>query len=127
MEAGHAIGNHSYSHSNFALKAASTIGADFARAQAAIAETTSVAPTLVRAPFGVRWFGFREMQARLGLTGVMWTTIGLDWKLPAVAIALRVLRNACDGGIICLHDGPEPSKIRMSGQRSKPFGALSRH
>jgi peptidoglycan/xylan/chitin deacetylase (PgdA/CDA1 family) len=105
LDAGHEIGNHSYSHTNFGLKSPALIGADFARAQVAINETTGVAPTLVRAPFGVRWFGFREMQARLGLTGVMWTVIGLDWKLPASAIADRVLRNARDGGIICLHDG----------------------
>ncbi len=103
--AGHEIGNHSYSHTNFALKSASLIGSDFARAQTAIRETSGVSPTLVRAPFGVRWFGFRGMQAQLGLTGVMWTVIGLDWKLPASAIADRVLKNASDGGIICLHDG----------------------
>jgi peptidoglycan/xylan/chitin deacetylase (PgdA/CDA1 family) len=105
VAAGHEVGNHSYSHTNFALKSSSLIEGDFARAQTAISEASGVAPTLARAPFGVRWFGFREMQARLGLTGVMWTVIGLDWKLPASAIANRVLRNASDGGIICLHDG----------------------
>jgi len=105
VAAGHEIGNHSYSHTNFALKSAALIGSDFARAQTAISETSGVLPTLVRAPFGVRWFGFREMQAQLGLKGVMWTVIGLDWKLPASGIADRVLKNASDGGIICLHDG----------------------
>jgi peptidoglycan/xylan/chitin deacetylase (PgdA/CDA1 family) len=104
-EAGHEIGNHSHTHPNFALQSASFIQDDFTRAQAAIAETISEAPVLMRPPFGVRWFGFREMQARLGLRSVMWTVIGRDWKLGASAIAKRVLSSACDGAIICLHDG----------------------
>jgi peptidoglycan/xylan/chitin deacetylase (PgdA/CDA1 family) len=45
------------------------------------------------------------MQKRLGMMGVMWSIIGLDWKLPAEAIAQRVLSRATDGDIICLHDG----------------------
>jgi peptidoglycan/xylan/chitin deacetylase (PgdA/CDA1 family) len=59
----------------------------------------------MRPPYGVRWFGFREMQERLGLLGVMWTVIGLDWKLAAPRIAERVLTLARDGSIVCLHDG----------------------
>jgi peptidoglycan-N-acetylglucosamine deacetylase len=104
-EAGHEIGNHSHTHPNFALRRASFIEDDFARAQAAISDATAEAPVLMRPPFGVRWFGFREMQARLGLRGVMWTVIGRDWKLGAAGIAERVLTAACDGAIVCLHDG----------------------
>jgi len=60
---------------------------------------------LLRAPFGVRWFGYRAMQRKLGLLGVMWTVIGRDWKLPSRAIAARVVTAARNGAIICLHDG----------------------
>jgi peptidoglycan/xylan/chitin deacetylase (PgdA/CDA1 family) len=102
---GHEVGNHSHTHLNFALKPPALIEDDFTRAQQTIADVTGVRPTLMRAPFGVRWFGFRGMQAKLGLTGVMWSVIGLDWKLPAAAIADRVLSRIRDGGIICLHDG----------------------
>ena len=101
----HEIGNHSHTHRNFALRRTAEIVDEFARAQDAIVQTTSRAPTLMRAPYGVRWFGFRQMQQDLGLTGVMWTVIGNDWKLPAPAIAARVLSNTGDGAIICLHDG----------------------
>ena len=102
---GHEIGNHSHSHLNFALKSAGLIENDFTRAQSAIGDATGFTPVLMRAPYGVRWFGFRCMQAKLGLRGVMWSVIGLDWKLPATAIAERVLSRVKDGGIICLHDG----------------------
>jgi peptidoglycan-N-acetylglucosamine deacetylase len=103
--AGHEIGNHSHTHLNFALKPASLIASDFALAQTAICDATGARPVLMRAPYGVRWFGFRKMQAALGLKGVMWSVIGLDWKLPAAAIVDRVLSRVRNGGIICLHDG----------------------
>ena len=105
LGAGHEIGNHSHSHVNFAMKGPSSVEEDFTRAQVAIGDVTGIRPALMRAPYGVRWFGFRQMQRKLGLTGVMWTVIGLDWKLPATAIASRVLSRVRDGGIICLHDG----------------------
>jgi len=103
--AGHEIGNHSYSHPNFAFERPSLIEDEFRRAQEAIGEVTSIAPALMRPPYGVRWFGFRRMQRRLGLLGIMWSVIGRDWKLPAAAIAHRVVSHMEDGGIICLHDG----------------------
>jgi peptidoglycan-N-acetylglucosamine deacetylase len=105
LAAGHEVANHSHTHPLFALKAPAFIQSEFARAQEAIAETIGQAATLLRAPYGVRWFGFRSMQRRLGLTGVMWSIIGQDWKLPAEAIARRILSRAQDGDIICLHDG----------------------
>ena len=105
VAAGHEVGNHSHTHLNFALKPAALIEEDFTRAQNAIRDVTGVQPVFLRVPYGVRWFGFSEMQAKLGLMGVMWSVIGLDWKLPAAAIADRVLSHVHDGGIVCLHDG----------------------
>ncbi len=103
--AGHDIENHSHSHPLFALKRPSFVEGEFARAQAAIAETTGRFPKWLRPPYGVRWFGFRAAQQRLGLQSVMWSVLGLDWKLPAPAIARRIIENIGNGGIICLHDG----------------------
>ena len=101
----HEIGNHSHTHRNFALRRPSDIVDDFACAQNAIWQATSHTPVLMRPPFGVRWFGFRQMQEHLGLMGVMWSVIGLDWKLSAPDIVERVLSRTSDGSIICLHDG----------------------
>jgi peptidoglycan/xylan/chitin deacetylase (PgdA/CDA1 family) len=103
--AGHEIGNHSHTHPNFALRRPTFIASEFERAQETIRSVTGRTPAFLRAPYGVRWFGFREMQRRLELTGAMWTVIGLDWKLPADRIAQRVLSRVRQGDIICLHDG----------------------
>ena len=105
--AGHEIGNHSYSHPLSCLRGPAAIAAEFGRAQKIIAETTGCVPKLLRAPYGVRWFGYREAQRRLGLLGVMWTVIGYDWKQTSDAVVDRVLRGLTRGAIICLHDGRE--------------------
>ena len=108
--AGHEIGNHSYGHPRFDFKSPAFIHADLARAQAAITSLAGATPKLFRAPYGVRWFGMRGAQKRLGLRGVMWSTIALDWVLPASEIAIRMLNGASNGAIICLHDGREVSR-----------------
>lgn len=105
--AGHEIGNHSYTHPLFCFRTQAFIFQEFARAQRSIAEVTGCAPSLLRAPFGARWFGFRAAQQRLGLGGVMWTAIGYDWKLKADTIVGRMLDGVAHGSILCLHDGRE--------------------
>ena len=103
--AGHEIGNHSHTHLLLSLQSRAIVQEEFARAQHTIEDTCSFSPVCLRAPFGVRWFGFRRAQRCLGLVGVMWTVIGYDWSLPARAIVERVGRRIANGSIICLHDG----------------------
>jgi peptidoglycan/xylan/chitin deacetylase (PgdA/CDA1 family) len=104
---GHEIGNHSYSHPRFYLRSRRFLYDELARAQEALSAVTGQRPVLFRAPRGTRWPGLAEAQSRLGLLGVMWTVIGRDWALPAEAIAVRLLRGARNGAILCLHDGCE--------------------
>jgi len=105
--AGHEIGNHSQTHPLFCFHSAAFIFQELDRAQSSIQAATGVTPTLVRAPFGARWFGLRAAQRRLGLRGVMWTAIGYDWRLKADNIVSRMLSRVGDGAILCLHDGRE--------------------
>ena len=102
---GHEIGNHSDTHAAFCKQSGASIYGELARTQATIFETSGVHPSVFRAPYGVRWFGLRAAQRKLGLLGVMWTEIGNDWKLPAEAIAARLSPAASNGAIFCLHDG----------------------
>jgi len=103
--AGHEIGNHSDSHPRLDFCSAEFIYHELARGQEKIIQHTGVTPRLFRAPYGVRWFGLKSAQERLGLLGVMWGTIGNDWKWPAPRITELLLRRARYGEIICLHDG----------------------
>jgi peptidoglycan/xylan/chitin deacetylase (PgdA/CDA1 family) len=103
--AGHEIGNHTHSHALLALKPAGFIERELALAQEAIESATGIVPRYFRAPYGARWFGLRAAQQRLGLNGVMWSTIALDWKRQTPAVVHRLLGGAHRGAILCLHDG----------------------
>lgn len=107
VAAGHEIGNHTETHAPLWLRPAGFIRAELETAQRTIEDVAGVTPRLFRAPFGVRWFGLRAAQQELGLTGVMWSVLGLDWKLRAREVAARLERRAGPDAIICLHDGRE--------------------
>jgi peptidoglycan/xylan/chitin deacetylase (PgdA/CDA1 family) len=106
-QAGHTIGNHSYSHPLFCLRRPRFMETELRLAQEAIQEHAGVRPLWFRAPFGGRWFGLSGVQRRLGLIGVMWTAIGYDWKAEAETVVMRLARQAANGAILCLHDGRE--------------------
>ncbi len=106
-DAGHEIGNHSYSHPLFCFRSTGFMESDLRRAQEAIGRHTGAQPIWFRAPFGVRWFGLGTAQRRLGLGGVMWTAIGYDWSLGVEEVVERILRKISKGAILCLHDGRE--------------------
>jgi peptidoglycan/xylan/chitin deacetylase (PgdA/CDA1 family) len=107
MAAGHEIGNHSWSHRRLDFASYTTIREEVGRTQQIISEVTGCRPLVYRAPFGVRWYGLGRVQREFGLRGVMWTTLGLDWKHNADQVAGRVLRRMRGGDIVCLHDGRE--------------------
>jgi peptidoglycan-N-acetylglucosamine deacetylase len=105
--AGHEIGNHSHTHPLLCFRSPAFIEDELRRAQDAIARHTGAAPVWFRAPFGARWFGLGGAQRRLGLTSVMWSTIGYDWSLKADAVVGRMSGGVANGAILCLHDGRE--------------------
>ena len=113
---GHEIGNHTYSHPWLLPLPAGTIRAELALTQKVIEKTTGVRPQLFRPPYGCRAPGLIDVERDLGLTEVLWTVIGRDWRAASTAIARRVLDGAGPGGIVCLHDGdgvrPHPDRSR---------------
>lgn len=105
VAAGHEIGNHTESHSYLHLHSREYIYRELAMAQQSIRTVTGCRPRYFRPPYGVRWLGLRSAQRRLGLTGVMWTTITRDWKWSSCRVTRLMLTRARNGSIFCLHDG----------------------
>lgn len=105
LAAGHEVGNHTHSHPHLYLKTPGFIDREITQAQDIISQHLGTPPSLLRAPYGQRWFGIGAVQKRHGLLGVMWTVIGQDWRWPAERVADLVVRKASPGGIVCLHDG----------------------
>lgn len=107
VAAGHELGNHTDTHAALYLRGRAFIEDEVGRAQEAIESVTGVRPRLFRAPYGARWFGLRGVQEKYGLTGVMWTAIGSDWRLPGPLVAERMIDESKPGAVLCLHDGRE--------------------
>lgn len=103
--AGHEVGNHTWSHRRLDFATREVMRGELGRAQSLLTEVHGTAPRWFRAPFGVRWIGLGEAQGEFGLMGAMWTCMGRDWKLPAGAVAKRVMDRVENGAIVCLHDG----------------------
>lgn len=130
-EAGHEIGNHTYSHPRLCptlgrrlqVRSPQFILDEFSLAQAIIQAEAKAEPRLLRAPYGLRWYGIGHAQRTLGLLGVMWTVIGHDWEWPAHKIFDLVRRRSSPGGIICLHDGRD---IRPSPDITETLRAVKR-
>lgn len=110
---GHELGNHTFSHARLCprlgwklnILSPAAILKEFATAQAAIVEATGAVPHLLRAPYGMRWWGVGAAQRRLGLMGVMWTVIAHDWEWESHRVVEHVMSRVSPGGIVCLHDG----------------------
>lgn len=115
LEAGHEIGNHTYSHARLAprpswkpnLRSPRFVLKEFSDAQEVLRAELGISPRLMRVPYGIHWFGTSAACRRLGLLDIMWTVIGHDWEWPAERVTERVLSDASWGGIVCLHDGRE--------------------
>jgi peptidoglycan/xylan/chitin deacetylase (PgdA/CDA1 family) len=110
LAAGHEIGNHTEHHPRFDFRSGRFIYNELETAQNTIQEFVGIRPVLFRPPFGIRWFGMGRAQKKLGLQSVMWSCIGLDWRLGSSAIAARCGAAARSGAIYCLHDGREMQK-----------------
>jgi len=101
---GHAIGNHSYSHSLFS-------GLDFSyrdaeRAQLVIEKTTGVRPDLFRPPYGILFPWHARRIRALGLSVVRWTFNPADYRArDPQELSRRVVSGAAPGDVLLLHDG----------------------
>ena len=123
VEAGHAIGNHTYSHPCLPLHSQARVSDEITRTQDAIASATDEMPTLFRPPFGLRSPALRALLPAHGLRGVHWSVIGKDWKRNADQISGRLLRRTRAGSIVCLHDGDQTSAV---ADRSQTLAAVLR-
>ena len=106
VEAGHELGNHTYSHDHMILKSQAFIRREIEATDALIAASGQRTPSCFRAPFCWKLFGLPWYLARTDRTSLTWDVepVGdLDPKATSVQIASDVLARARPGSIILLH------------------------
>lgn len=106
VHAGHAIGNHTFTHPHLVISAAVETRNQLEECQRAVEEVTGEVPRLFRPPFGGRRPSTLKIARSLGLEPVMWNVTSCDWKkLPADTIVENCVRQMRGGDVVLLHDG----------------------
>jgi peptidoglycan/xylan/chitin deacetylase (PgdA/CDA1 family) len=111
-DAGHVIGNHTWSHPNLALAPPKKVQEELRRTKQVLEHITGTAVRFFRPPFGGRRPDILSAVRDLGMTPVMWNTMTNDWmERSSVSIAGR-LANRVDSlgrrgwaANLVLHDG----------------------
>ena len=109
--AGHEVAVHGYHHRSMARRTPRATIDDIARARDTIAELAGVAPTYFRPPFGMLTLAALHGARRAGLTTVLWTNWGRDWRPNATPVSIvdDVTRRPLAGATVLLHDSDSQS------------------
>jgi peptidoglycan-N-acetylglucosamine deacetylase len=121
VEAGHAIGSHSWDHPDLMFISRAAVRRQLEQTQKAVFDATGVEPKLFRPPFGRRRPGSLGTVREYGLEPIMWSVTCYDWKAKSAASIVRHARRQIRGGdVILLHDG---GYRRMGTDRSRSVDA----
>ncbi len=107
VEAGHTIGNHTFSHARLTALSPARRDAELDRLATLVEEATGVRPTAVRPPYGASSPALRAALVARGLTEVRWNIDPQDWVVTSAAsLRARLVASiiAQEGGIVLLHD-----------------------
>jgi len=121
--AGHEIGVHGDEHRNMLRRMPGAAADDIRRGRDAIADCTGAEPLWFRPPFGILSLAALRGARRVGLSTVLWTSWGRDWRRDATprSITDDVLRRYVNGGTVLLHDTDGES---YPGSWQNTLGAL---
>ncbi len=117
-EAGHEIGNHTYSHRNLRTLPYPEVCREIGRTEELVYETVEYRTRLLRPPEGAFGNDLCKAASELDYTVICWSVDTLDWAhTPSEAIAEHVLNNVKEGDIILFHDyisgdSPTPEALR---------------
>jgi peptidoglycan-N-acetylglucosamine deacetylase len=121
VEAGHLIGNHSWSHPNLAYTAAAKVRQELTQTKDVLEQIAGKPVRYFRPPFGARRPVVFKIARELGMTVVLWNAMTSDWSEPSANRIADELMKSIDGlerrgyaANIVLHDGGhrEPEAAR---------------
>jgi peptidoglycan/xylan/chitin deacetylase (PgdA/CDA1 family) len=110
-DAGHAIGNHTYSHPNLIFVSARRLRQELEDCRKALEDAIGAPAPLFRPPFGGRRPNVLRAAHAMGLETVMWSVTSYDWGAESSeAIVQKVVskveaRRCAQSEIVLLHDG----------------------
>ena len=106
VAAGMWIGNHSYDHPHLTTLSQSQIDSEISRTQTAISSAGGGTPKLFRPPYGETNSTVKAVEAKYGLTEIIWDIDSQDWNGASVAQIVQANSQLTNGQIILMHEWP---------------------
>jgi peptidoglycan/xylan/chitin deacetylase (PgdA/CDA1 family) len=106
VSAGMWVGNHSYTHPHLTQLGQSQIDSEISRTQQAIANAGGGTPKLFRPPYGETNSTVKSVEARYGLTEIIWDVDSQDWNGASTDAIVAAAGRLTNGQIILMHDWP---------------------
>ena len=124
--AGHAIGNHTYTHPTMPLLTGDKVKEELRRCRGAVEAagiefSTAKGGMLMRPPYGRRRPGTLRAMREEGYEPVTWSVTCYDWRRTATKRSIaRHAAHAGEGDIILMHDG---NNLEPTADRSRSVAA----
>ncbi|GGP98167.1 polysaccharide deacetylase family protein [Streptomyces mutabilis] len=106
VDAGMWVANHSYTHPHMTRLSQAQMDSEISRTQQAIANAGGGTPKLFRPPYGETNATLRAVEAKYGLTEVIWDVDSQDWNNASTDAIVQAVSRLGDGQVILMHDWP---------------------
>ncbi|WP_329176574.1 polysaccharide deacetylase family protein [Streptomyces sp. NBC_01477] len=106
VNAGMWVGNHSYTHPHLIQESQAQIDSEVSRTQQAISSAGGGTPKLFRPPYGETNATLQGVEAKYGLTQVIWDIDSQDWNGASVDAIVAANAQLQNGQIILMHEWP---------------------
>ncbi|MFB7336155.1 polysaccharide deacetylase family protein [Streptomyces adustus] len=106
VDAGMWVGNHSYTHPHLTQQSQAQIDSEISRTQQAISAAGGGTPRLFRPPYGETNATLKSVEAKYGLTEIIWDVDSQDWNGASTDAIVQAAGRLTNGQIILMHDWP---------------------
>ncbi|WP_433087892.1 polysaccharide deacetylase family protein [Dactylosporangium sp. CA-052675] len=106
VTAGMWVGNHSYTHPHLIQQSQAQIDSEISHTQQAIANAGGGTPRLFRPPYGETNGTLQAVEAKYGLTQIIWDVDSQDWNGASVDAIVAANARLTNGQIILMHEWP---------------------
>ncbi|XHM96176.1 polysaccharide deacetylase family protein [Peterkaempfera sp. SMS 1(5)a] len=106
VNAGMWVGNHSYTHPHLIQESQAQIDSEVSRTQQAISSAGGGTPKLFRPPYGETNATLQSVEAKYGLTQVIWDVDSQDWNGASTDAIVQANARLTNGQVILMHEWP---------------------
>ncbi|WP_328723305.1 polysaccharide deacetylase family protein [Streptomyces sp. NBC_00247] len=106
VDAGMWVGNHSYTHPHLIQQTQAQMDSEVSRTQQAIAAAGGGTPKLFRPPYGETNATLQAVEAKYGLTQVIWDVDSQDWNGASTDAIVQAAGRLTNGQVILMHEWP---------------------